>query len=387
MNDSSGLLHILSGTGDGRVKHLDVLMAEYKEQCADWRMRDGYMETKFTRSAFVFSAISLVSSVFLAGGLDVEKYNPVAIFLVFFLSGLYTFVMLVSIVKDIYYRDGSMLAAARLLRCIEEHPDSQKRAARGMAEAFAFWLRESGVPDAEQARLLTLLESGVEDAVALVSSQLASPEAGLSAELQQQGAELLQAYLEPRCLMPSTCVDVNTFKERGCGDYRQHFLRKLKAKDRSFTGKWLRPVAIRCKTGRLIIIFYFIVLLLIGAVLVYLAPPAWNHISKADSTSMTVVLSVAALQGEGVESADLLYRILEPGEADDGAYTLPIIGRGDEPPLTKATHYIPAIVDEDGVVHVLCSEDGRVVHGEAEAVPESADAEPNDVSDPISPDD
>jgi len=103
------------------MNRLTLLLAEYQELCHDWRMRDGYMEAKFTNAAFVFSAITLLFFIFTGRTSDGGASGLIPWIIIFSLASLYTFIMLISISKDVYYRDGSMKAATKLQTQIEEH--------------------------------------------------------------------------------------------------------------------------------------------------------------------------------------------------------------------------------------------------------------------------
>ncbi len=109
-----------------REQVCNLLIEEYKEVNLDWRMRDKYVEDKFIGSIFVFSLIStLVAFVITAsdgprGGVffaDFSYYLVGSVFFgVLFFFGL---VMLISLVKDTYYRNGSERMSRLLLNVLE----------------------------------------------------------------------------------------------------------------------------------------------------------------------------------------------------------------------------------------------------------------------------
>jgi len=116
---------VLGLTQANRDRTLDLLVDEYKEVNADWRLRDKYVEDKFIQSVFVFTLISALLAAAITTAAESEalqKALPVALPVGFVLFGVLFFfalVMLISLVKDTYYRDGSERMSRLLLNALQ----------------------------------------------------------------------------------------------------------------------------------------------------------------------------------------------------------------------------------------------------------------------------
>ena len=116
---------VLGLSPTNRDKTLDLLMEEYKEVNADWRLRDKYVEDKFIQSVFVFTLISALLAAAItaiAHSVSAREVLPVALPVGFVLFGVLFFfalVMLISLVKDTYYRDGSERMSRLLLNALQ----------------------------------------------------------------------------------------------------------------------------------------------------------------------------------------------------------------------------------------------------------------------------
>jgi hypothetical protein len=116
-------------TPANRRRVLHLLLEEYKEVNADWRLRDKYVEDKFMQSVFVFT---LISALLAAVATAFAHFNglrdmlPLAFPIGFVLFGVLFFfavVMLISLVKDTYYRDGSERMSRLLLNALQVELD------------------------------------------------------------------------------------------------------------------------------------------------------------------------------------------------------------------------------------------------------------------------
>lgn len=322
------------------MERIDLLMAEYKEQCADWRMRDGYMEMKFTRSAFVFSVFGLAASVLFAEGIRSSNVSlQVAILGIFLVAFVYTFIMLISIYKDTYYRNGSMVAASTLLKCIEEH--------------------------------IVCEESGRED---LVRQRLQN------AEFEEGTIEMILAALSKHgeaerkdAPLPSDCLSTADFDSDKSEP--KHFLRKLRP-PKQFTRGWTQRLFHKRQTELWIKFFYSMVLALLFYAIFFVASQIAE--SKSSGIAETADQTLRSLDAElaGTQWVELGRGFISRREEGQSAYSVPVIRRLDDPPTVDLTHYIPAIVDENSIVHVLCRQSGGVVHSEPDSVPQTLEPEP-----------
>ena len=108
----------------------DLLLEEYRQCCKDWRLRDKYVEDKFIQSVFFFTFVAALAAA-TATALDhlrnlFSGLLPLIAFVLFAVLFLFALVMLISLVKDTYYRDGSARMIERLLHQLEfELGDSQ----------------------------------------------------------------------------------------------------------------------------------------------------------------------------------------------------------------------------------------------------------------------
>jgi hypothetical protein len=110
---------------------IKLLLEEYRECSADWRLRDKYVEDKFMHSVFVFTLVStLLAAAF--GAINLWRgILPEAVLallppigtVLFGVLFFFVFVMLVSLVKDTYYRDGSQIMAQHLLAMLQSGLD------------------------------------------------------------------------------------------------------------------------------------------------------------------------------------------------------------------------------------------------------------------------
>ena len=80
-------------------KLCDVYLYEFRELSNDWRVRDGYVLQKLNSSGIIFSVIGLV--------LVQAKDNPYIQMGLSILGAFYCAIILLSILKDIHYRDGT----------------------------------------------------------------------------------------------------------------------------------------------------------------------------------------------------------------------------------------------------------------------------------------
>jgi len=118
---------VLGLTQSNRDDTLALLTEEYKEVNADWRLRDKYVEDKFMQSVFVFALIAtllaaVVTALHVVPEGTLRSALPLAYpagFVLFSTLFFFAFVMLISLVKDTYYRDGSERMARLLLGVIE----------------------------------------------------------------------------------------------------------------------------------------------------------------------------------------------------------------------------------------------------------------------------
>ena len=97
------------------MTNLELLQEEYKQLCADWRMRDDYIQTKFIRSVFVYSLLGAAVGWLFEPGQD---HWPFLIGVLALGIG-YTVIMLVSVAKDTYYRNGTAEAIEVVLKALE----------------------------------------------------------------------------------------------------------------------------------------------------------------------------------------------------------------------------------------------------------------------------
>ncbi|GEM_PF-5775898 len=99
------------------MRDCSLLREEYRQLSADWRMRDDYIQTKFIRSAFVYSLLG-VAIGWLSGKTQAQWPFLIGIFI---LASAYTMIMLVSVIKDTYYRKGTEAALGIVLETLEKH--------------------------------------------------------------------------------------------------------------------------------------------------------------------------------------------------------------------------------------------------------------------------
>ena len=338
------------------MERISLLMAEYKEQSADWRMRDGYMEMKFTRSAFVFSVFGLAASILFAEGIGSSNVSlQVAILGIFVVAIVYTFIMLTSIHKDTYYRNGSMVAANTLLQCIEEHIVCEESSREGFVRSL---LQDAGLDEEVIARILAV--------------------------------PLQLGKAEPKDVpFLGDCLGTSDFEERGPGKREPwYFLRKLRLTNELLTSRWTQRQFLTLKTEGLIKFFYYVVLALFSCAIVFVG---WQIVHQLSSSGITesAEQTLRSLDAElaGTQWVELRGGFISRREEDQSAYPVPVVRRFDDPSIVNLTHYIPAIVDENGIVHVLCRQSGGVVHGEPDSVPQTLEPEPTGGPVPIDSED
>ena len=87
----------------------ELLKIEYRELCQDWRMRDKYVLDKLGVASILFALLGLAMAA-IPDGKDVIR------FLLASLGALYSFILCISIFKDIYYRDSTR----KLIECLYE---------------------------------------------------------------------------------------------------------------------------------------------------------------------------------------------------------------------------------------------------------------------------
>jgi hypothetical protein len=111
-----------------------LLIEEFKEVSCDWRLRDKYVEDKFIHSVFLFTMIAALigiairffadSSIGEIGVVDsIVSFGMPAGFVVFGVLFFFALVMLISLVKDTYYRDGSERLSRLILSALEAELD------------------------------------------------------------------------------------------------------------------------------------------------------------------------------------------------------------------------------------------------------------------------
>jgi hypothetical protein len=97
-----------------------VLLEEYRQASEDWRFRDDYVERKFMQSTFYFTVVAAALG---AAAAFVSEQPPAATVRVFsgvglglfLMMGSFTYSMLVSLIKDVAFRDGSQQLIIHLL--------------------------------------------------------------------------------------------------------------------------------------------------------------------------------------------------------------------------------------------------------------------------------
>jgi len=141
-----GVAKMEKANGDNGVKREDpcgvspcddlqsrILIEEYRQWSADWRLRDEYVERKFLSAAFYITVFLgligwFVSSFRNIGGGSESSGSPlwsstfpgIALLVLFLILAGYTLFMLISLVKDVSYRDGTRQMIIRVLRELED---------------------------------------------------------------------------------------------------------------------------------------------------------------------------------------------------------------------------------------------------------------------------
>lgn len=102
---NSGLHFLLMCIND-IIKRLEC---EYIELCKDWRSRDKYVLDKLSATGILFVLLGLAMAT-------VPQDDYLTRFILGFMGTLFSFILCLSIYKDIYYRDGT----EKLIKCLSE---------------------------------------------------------------------------------------------------------------------------------------------------------------------------------------------------------------------------------------------------------------------------
>ncbi len=93
-----------------KQEETERLLIEYKELCQDWRMRDKYVLDKLGIASILFALLGFAMAT-----IPEEKY--LIRLLLLSLGAFLSFILCISIFKDIYYRDST----ETLLECLGEY--------------------------------------------------------------------------------------------------------------------------------------------------------------------------------------------------------------------------------------------------------------------------